>query len=85
MAKNHINPTSDRGLTSKIYKERKKVNSKEPNNQILKMGYRAEQTFPNTVILNGLDTLTEMFNVLSHQGNANQNDPEPLSHINHNG
>jgi hypothetical protein len=28
------NPTSDRGLLSKIYKEFKKVDSREPNNPI---------------------------------------------------
>ena len=29
-----INPTSNRGLTSKIYKELKKLDSREPNNSI---------------------------------------------------
>ena len=39
------------------------------------MEYRAKQRTLSTAILNGLETLTEMFNVFSHQRNANQNDP----------
>ena len=37
------NPKSDRGLISNIYKELKKLDSRKPNNSILKMGYRAKQ------------------------------------------
>jgi hypothetical protein len=40
------------------------------------MGYRAKQRILNTGILNGREALKEMFNILSHQGNVNQNDPE---------
>ena len=32
------NPTSDRGLISNIYKELRKLDSREPNNPIQKMG-----------------------------------------------
>jgi hypothetical protein len=40
------------------------------------MGYRAKQNsqLRNLTWLKG--TLKKMFNILSHQGNANQNDPE---------
>ena len=41
-----INPKSDRGLISNIYKELKKLDSREPNNPI-KMGYRAKQRILN--------------------------------------
>ena len=37
------NTTSNRGLISKIYKELKKVDSRESNNPIKKMEYRAKQ------------------------------------------
>ena len=39
-------PKSDRGLISNIYKEHKKLNSRNSNNHI-KMGYRAKQSILN--------------------------------------
>jgi hypothetical protein len=38
------------------------------------MGYRAKQRILNCGITNGQKASKEMFNVLSHQGNANGND-----------
>ena len=40
------NPTSDRGLIYKIYKELKKLDSREPKNPI-KMGYSTKQIILN--------------------------------------
>jgi len=40
-----INPTSDRGLISKIYKELKKLDSREPNNPIKKWGTELNKEF----------------------------------------
>ena len=40
------------------------------------MGHRAKQRILNRGILDGLEALKEMLNILSHQGNTNQNDPE---------
>jgi hypothetical protein len=36
------------------------------------MGYRAKQKILNQGILNGWETPKEMFNILSHQGNASK-------------
>jgi hypothetical protein len=47
-----------------------------------KMEYRTKQKILNRGISNGLAALTEMLNILSHQGNTNQDDPEipPYTH-----
>jgi hypothetical protein len=44
------------------------------------MGYRAKQAILNRGIPNGLEATKEMFNILSHQENANQNNPEIPPH-----
>jgi hypothetical protein len=46
------NPTSDRGLTSKIYKEFKNLGSANPNNPI-KNGVQSQQKILNRGISNG--------------------------------
>ena len=58
------NPTSSRGLISKIYKELKKLITKKPNNPIKKWGIELNQEF------------TTEETRMSGQRNANQNDPE---------
>ena len=40
------------------------------------MGYRTKQRILNRGISNEQEALKEMFKVLSHQGNASQNDPK---------
>ena len=47
------NPTLDKGLISKIYKELKKLDIKIPNNTNKKMGYRSKQRILNRRISNG--------------------------------
>ena len=49
------------------------------------MECRAKQKILKREISNGQEALKEMFKVLSHQGNANQNDPEIPSYTNQNG
>ena len=49
------------------------------------MEYRAKQRILNWGISNGWEAPKEMFNILSHQGNANQNDPEIPPHFSKNG
>jgi hypothetical protein len=39
------NPTSDRGLICKIYKELKKLNTNNPNNPVKKWGTRLNREF----------------------------------------
>jgi hypothetical protein len=49
------------------------------------MGYRAKRRIHNRGIANGQEAPKEMFKVLRHQGNANQNNPEILLYTNQNG
>ena len=49
------------------------------------MGYRAKQKILNWGILNGQEAPKELFNILSHQGNANQTIPEIPPHTSQNG
>jgi hypothetical protein len=49
------------------------------------MGYRTKQRIHNRRISSGSEALTEMFKALSHQGNANINDPEISPCTNKNG
>ena len=76
---------SDRGLIFNIYKELKKVDSRKSNNHIKKMWLKAKQRFLTRRIPNGREAPEKMFNILNHQGNANQNNPEIPSHTSQNG
>ena len=49
------------------------------------MGLRTEQRFLTQGIPNGREAPEKLFNILNHQGNANQNNPEIPPHTNQNG
>ena len=60
-------------MISKIYKELKKLNFKIPNNLIKNWSTDLNREFSTEESLM-TKTLKELFNNLSYQGNANQND-----------
>ena len=62
----------DRGLTTIICKELKKLVIKIPNNLILKWGTELNRIL-NRRISNDQKIFKELLNILSYQGNANQN------------
>ncbi|KAL6081733.1 hypothetical protein STEG23_016815 [Scotinomys teguina] len=66
------NPTSDRGLISRIYKELKKLDIKIPNSPIKKWAIELNKRIYSRRISNGRKTFKEMLNFLTHQRNANQ-------------
>jgi hypothetical protein len=49
------------------------------------MRYNAKQRILNWGILNGREAPKEIFNILSHKGNTNKNDPEIPPYTNQNG
>ncbi|KAL6083832.1 hypothetical protein STEG23_027742 [Scotinomys teguina] len=66
------NPTSDRGLISRIYKELKKHDIKTPNSPIEKWAIELNREF-TAEEYRMVERLKEMLNILTHQRNANQN------------
>ncbi|KAL6091912.1 hypothetical protein STEG23_030279 [Scotinomys teguina] len=66
------NPTSDRGLISRISKELKKKDIKTPESPIEKWAIELNRIYSRR-ISNGQNSFKEMLNILTHQRNANQN------------
>jgi hypothetical protein len=69
----------------KTCKELKKLDTNKANNPIGKWGPNLNRDFSTEDSQNGQEKLQEMFNILSHQGNANQNDSEIPSYKYRNG
>jgi hypothetical protein len=78
-------PKSNRGLISNIYKEPKKLHSRKPNNLIKNWGTELNKEFSTEEYRMAEKHLKIMFNILNHQGNANQNNPEIPPHTSQNG
>jgi hypothetical protein len=79
------NTKSEWGLISNIYKELKKLNSRNSNNPIKKWGTELNKEFSFEEDQRAEKHLKKMFNILNHQGNANQNNPEIPPHTSQNG
>ncbi|KAL6089245.1 hypothetical protein STEG23_036601 [Scotinomys teguina] len=79
------NPTSDRGLISRIYKELKKHDIKTPNSPIEKWAIELNREFTAEEYRMAERTLKEMLNILTHQRNANQNNSKIPSYTCQNG
>ena len=78
-------PKSDRVLIPKIYKELKKVDSRKSNSPLKRWGSELNKEFSPEEYRKAEKHLKKMFNILNHQGNANQNNPEIPSHTSQNG
>ena len=76
---------SDRGLISNIYKELKRVDSRKSNSPLKRWGSELNKEFSPEEYRKAEKHLKKMFNILNHQGNANQNNPEIPSHTSQNG
>jgi hypothetical protein len=65
--------------------ELKKVDSRKSNNPIKKWGSELNKEFSPKEYQMAEKHLKKMFNILNHQGNANQNNPEIPPHTSQNG
>jgi DNA helicase IV len=70
-----VSYTSDKGLTTRIYREFKKLNSKKKkiNDPMKKWVNELNRVFSKEEIKNGPKNDEEMLSIPGHKGNANQN------------
>jgi hypothetical protein len=75
------NPKLDRGLISNIYNELKKMDFIKSNKPFKKWGTELNIKFSTEEYRMAEKQLKKKkFNILNHQGNTNQNDPEIPTH-----
>jgi hypothetical protein len=68
-----------------MYKELKKLDSRNSNNPIKKWGTELNKEFSTEEYRMTEKHLKRKFNILNHQGNANQSNPEIIPHTSQNG
>ena len=71
-----VNDISDKGLTSKIYKELTCLSTQKANSPIKKMGGGYEEAILQRRNSDGKQTHEKMLHITNHQGNANENHNE---------
>jgi hypothetical protein len=79
------NPKSGRRLISNIYKELKKLYSRNSNNPIEKWGTELNKEFSTEEYQRAERQLKKMLKIFNHRGNANQNHLEIPPHTSQNG
>jgi hypothetical protein len=79
------NPKPERGLISILYKELKKLYAETQITPLKKSDTELNKEFSTEEYQMELKNLKIFFNILSHQVNANQNNPEIPPHTSQNG
>jgi hypothetical protein len=65
--------SSDKGLITRIYRELKKLNSSQINEQIKKWATELNRTFSKEEVQMARKYMKKMLTIPGHKGNANQN------------